>query len=82
MPEVHQCGAGGADQGGEFLVGGLGAGEDPFQIGDELGGDPAAGIADLFMATHPAAERWRAGPLAWAADRLVLGPPGISCRRS
>ena len=44
--QVEQTGAGGFDQLGELLVGGLLPGIDPLQVSDQLGGDPAAGLAD------------------------------------
>ena len=43
--QVHQGGAGGFDQRLELFVGGLLAGIDPLQVGDQLRGDPASGLA-------------------------------------
>ncbi len=43
--QVHQCGAGRLHEGGELLVGGLLALVDPLEVGDQLGRDPAAGLA-------------------------------------
>jgi hypothetical protein len=44
--QVHQRGAGGGDQFLEFLVGFLGAPVDPFEVADQLRGDPPSSLAD------------------------------------
>ena len=44
--QVHQRGAGGGDKFLEFFVGLFGASVDSFEVGDQLRGDPAAGLAD------------------------------------
>ena len=48
-----QRGAGGLEQFVQFLVGGLLALVDAFQVADQLGGDPAAGLARGIAGTDP-----------------------------
>ena len=71
--QAGQCATGGFEQVTEFFVGGLLALVDAFQVADQLGGNPAAGLA--------AASRGRtlaSRALAWAADRSFFAPPGMS----
>ena len=63
--QVQQAGPGGRDQVDEFLVGGLLAGIDPLQVGDELGGDAFAGLAGGVPGRTGRAAPWpgpRTGP--------------------
>ena len=71
--QVSQGSAGGPEQRAEFLVRLLLALVDPFQVADQLGGDPAAGLARGIAGADRASSA-----LAWAADRFFFAPPGIS----
>ena len=62
-----------ATQLGQFLVRRLLALVDPLEIADQLGGDPAAGLAGDVPRAHGGQQL-----LAWAADRYFFAPPGIS----
>src|SRR5665648_659032 len=73
--QVQQVGAGGPDEVGELLVGGLLALVGPLEVADQFGGDSAA--------TLPAASRGRVLAriaLACAAERYCFAPPGTSSR--
>jgi hypothetical protein len=69
--QVHQRGAGGGDQFLEFLVGLFGALVDPLEVGDQVGGHSAAGVAGRV-----------AGPdrgqqcLGLGGGQALLGPAG------
>jgi hypothetical protein len=70
--QAHQRGAGGLDSGGQLLVGGLLALVDPLQVGDQLGGDPAAGLPVRIPWPDPGQQR--PGP---RRRQRLLRPPGI-----
>ncbi len=71
--QVHQRGPGGCHQLAQLLVRSLLAPVDPLQVGDQLRGDPATGLAGCVARTD-----LRQQALAWAAERSFFAPPGIS----
>ena len=69
--QVRQGGAGGREQRAEFLVRVLLALVDAFQVADQLGGDPAAGLARGIAGTDPGQQRPGLG-----RRQVLLGPAG------
>lgn len=55
--QVQQGGAGGFDQLGQLFVRGLLSCVDPFEVCDQLGGDPASGLADHVTWPHRRQQR-------------------------
>lgn len=69
--QIHQTGAGGCDQRLELLVRGLLPGVDPFQVRDQLGGHPAAGLASHVTGTDLGQQR-----LGLRGGEVLLGSTG------
>jgi hypothetical protein len=70
--QVHQSAAGGGHQLLEFLVGLLGPPVDPFEVADQLGGHPAAGLADDVAGSRRGQQRLglRGGQAGLRATRM------------
>jgi hypothetical protein len=67
--QVHQRGPGRHDRRGQLLIRGLLALVDAFQVGDQLGGDPAAGLPGRVPRPDPGQQR-----LGLGRGQGLLGP--------